>query len=414
MPKLPERQDTASRFLQDDANRKYLIVKSNNIVQKTHYSMTLAQQKILASLIRSIKPNQTSLTVRFSTKQYMRMLGLHRSGTTFAGIMHTLKQISDKSFYMKLSDGKYHLFRWIGNIVANPNADEGGEFLVPFNPSLRQYLFSQSIKYRTIYKFSDIMLMRSRYSPRLFELFRSNESRQKVQKRGLDYKINELKYDLNLMKRNRTTGRPRHDKHGHLIFKYPSFSEFRRNVLEPAKRDINQCSEYNVKMRLIRSHSRGRKVKAVNVSMTPKNKQEKRKRDDRIFFITHHIPKSEWNTWREDTIRGKFHRVKPRKKKHKEVNGKFKVVKPKQKQSPSKADLKQIRNILDKHKIPFKEVNMGGNKLEYYNPWLDAYVWSTKKEWKNQYVLYLKQQEIKKKKQKIVKQFKATRARQNR
>ena len=332
MPKLPI-DGSFSKDLKDEKNKKYLIVKSNKIVQRTHFSMSLEEQKVLASLIRSIKPHQQGLTVRFSTNQFMQMLGLQKSGTTFASIMHTLHRVADKSFYIKQSDGKYHLWRWLQNVVADPHAKNGGNFLVRFNSELRQYLFNQSLKYRTIYKFSDVMLMRSRYSPRLYEIFRSNQSRQKIQKRGLNYGINELRYALDLMKRNRATGRPMHKRNGKYKFKYPSYSEFRRNVLEPAKHEINVYTEYNIKMKPIRARGRGKRVVAINVTMSKKNERQKTKRDDLIYCMTHHIPKSEWKTWREDKIRGKFHKVHQYTTKHSSksrkrvINGQFHIVK---------------------------------------------------------------------------------------
>lgn len=293
----------------------YVIVKQNRIVQQAHYSMSLENQKILASLIRSIKPNQKSLRVKFSTKQFMQMLGLRKSGTTFATIMNTIRHLHDSSFWMKMPDGKYHLFSWITKAIADPH--HHGEFAVTFDSKLKKYLFNQSLRYRTIYKFSDIMLMQSRYSPRLYEIFRSNQSRQKVQSRGLNYGIKELKYALDLMRRNRQTGKIRHNKNGNILFRYPRYYDFKRRVLKPAIKEINMLTEFNIKISPIAS--RHRKIVGINVVMKKKNASQHLKREDIIYCITHHIPKKDWKKWRERKIKGKNHS-------HKTITGKFSIV----------------------------------------------------------------------------------------
>ena len=304
MPELPKRHGYADKLFKEENNRNYLIVKGNRIVQDVHFTMPLVDQKILGSLIRSIKPNQESLTVEFSTKQYMRMLGLRKSGTMFQKIIGALQNISNDNFFIKMPDGKYHLWRWIDDAVADPNGDGIGAFKVTFNPKLKQYLFNKSLRYRTIYKFSDIMLMQSRYSPRLFEIFRSNQSRQKEQKRGLNYTLNEIRYDLDLIHRNGKTGPIKKDRHGNIKFKYPRYYNLRKRVLDPAQREINELTEYDVHFTPIKQ---GRSVTKINVRMKHKNKRELRRRNNIIYYKVNHIPRSQWKTWRTNIINGKGH-----------------------------------------------------------------------------------------------------------
>lgn len=393
MPNLPSQGSFTRNLYLNEKNRNYSIVKSNHIVQDSHYSMPLSHQKILASLIRSIKPGQRSLKVKFSTRQYMKMLGLYDSGDNFDRIKHDIKKVADDSFWIKQKDGSEDLFRWIDKAHADPKKKGNGDFVVQFEPQLKPYLFSQSMKYRTIYKFSDIMLMQSRYSPRLFEIFRSNQSRQKVQKRGLNYSIFELRYALNLMKRKKDTGHILHDKNGQIKFKYPAYSDFKRRVLVPAVKEINLLTAFNIKMNPVK-HG-GNKVVGVNVVMVRKNKKQKSKRDDIIYCITHHIPKKEWSQWREDKIKGKFHKVHNYKK-NKVVDGKYKVVHhnkhvgkiklqiPHTNQyvwmnsnqvNKSRANKTNSNNLIDKYAV---QINLLGD-VKIYNPLVRDYVWTNKK-----------------------------------
>lgn len=319
MPKLPAR--FSEKMYKEQHNPRYLVIKGNRIVQDAHYTMPLMDQKIMASLIRTIKPGQKSLTVKFSTNQFVSMLGLSSSGTNFDNVMYALKRLADESFYILLQDNKYHLWRWLDGVIADPHAKGRGNFKVTFKPYLRKYLFNESLKYRTIYPFSDVMLMHSQYSPRIYELFRSNQSRQKVQKRGLNYSLNELKYSLDLMRR-RNNNKIWRDRKGNIKFKYPRLADFKRRVIRPAIKEINMLTEYNIHLSQVKH---GRKVVGFNVVMLRKNKKQQAKRDDIVYCITHHIPKSEWKTWREDKIRGKFYKVK-RYQKRKAVAGSFSVV----------------------------------------------------------------------------------------
>ena len=408
MPELPVNGKFSDKMYKEEHDPNYFIVKGNQIVQHAHYSMPLADQKVLASLIRSIKPKQKTLSVKFSTKDYMHMLGMKRSGTTFDGIMHTLYHILNDNFFIQRPDGKYESWVWLDKVIADPNGKGKGNFNVRFKPELKQYLFNQSLKYRTIYKFSDIMLMRSRYSPRLYEIFRSNQSRQKVQKQGLNYSISELKQGLNLMQRDKRTGKVKHDKKGKVLYMYPRFANFNSRVLKPAKHEINMLTEYNVKMKRIRH---GRKTVGINVVMIEKNQREKAQRDDVIYCITHHIPRKEWKNWREDTIRGRFRKIHSRRHSNGHtVDGEFHVIHHPDREDPNKRikvqipgthkyvwvrkdsiiednqkenqqkatqhqDTQKDSDLLKKY---VKQEDVFGN-VKIFNPLLDGYVWTDRK-----------------------------------
>lgn len=390
-----------------ERNRKYLIVKGNRVVQNVHYMMPLADQKVLASLIRSIKPDQRDLKVTFDTNKFARIIGFKKSGKNFKNIKNALYNIMNDNFMMKNPDGSYDSWIWLQHIHIEPSKKGYSQhrFVVTFNPGLKKYLFNKNLRYRTIYRFSDIMLMKSRYSPRLYEIFRSNQSRQKVQKLGINYSLKELKLDLDLVYRRGKQHEIIHNKDGSIRFRYPRIYDFRTKVLRPARREINTLTEYNVRFKSIKH---GRKVVGFNVTMIKKNKKQHLLRDDRIYCITHHIPKEEWKDWRKDQISGKFYRVK-RHRKHMTVAGSFSVVNHHKQKTTKPKEIKVMlpngqytwidRDVINKShasnstdntraKISRSNINKLLKKyakqtdksgyIQIYNPVVNDNVWTTK------------------------------------
>lgn len=373
MPKLPSDGSLSKSLEESERNKNYAIVKGNEMVQNTRYTMPLSEQKILARLISMIKPGQTSLKLHFSTRKYMKLLGMKWSGSTFNEIMYSLKHIADDSFFIQHTDGSYDLWRWLSHVHADPNGKGRGDFIVTFPKALKPYLFDPRIRYKTIYRFNDIMMMRSRYSPRLFEIFKSNQSRQKVQKRGLNYSLNELKYQLNLVYHSkRTKDGIKHKKDGSIKYKYPVYSEFKRNVLKPVHREINRYTEYNVKFRAVhRAHSR--KTIGINVVMTHKNKNQMENRNVLLYCMMNNVPKSQRKLWRTNLSTGKFYKVRPRNSKT-AIDGTYRVIR-----NGSRKNIKHHNTLVTGKKHPFARLNRAGALYQYYNPLLQRLAWTTDK-----------------------------------
>ena len=81
---------------------------------------------------------------------------------------------------------------WISGVIHSQNLEEvnqgTGEITLMFNPLLKDYLLELNGFY-TQYKLCNVLSMKSKYSPRIYELLKSNE----YQKKGFVIEIKELR-----------------------------------------------------------------------------------------------------------------------------------------------------------------------------------------------------------------------------
>ena len=60
--------------------KQYQITKSNKLIQKTRYSLTLQEQKILLYIIQKVKPTDTDFeTYTISIKEFCEVSGINYS-----------------------------------------------------------------------------------------------------------------------------------------------------------------------------------------------------------------------------------------------------------------------------------------------------------------------------------------------
>ena len=97
--------------------RKNTVVKANDLIQKSRFSLSLQQQKIVLYLISQIKPYDEDFKVySFDIKEFCKVCGIDSDGgKTYAELKEQIKAIRDKSlfgdrrFRLRFS-GKYKKF----------------------------------------------------------------------------------------------------------------------------------------------------------------------------------------------------------------------------------------------------------------------------------------------------------------
>ena len=66
--------------LEKTIQRDYSVYKSNDLIRKTRYDLTVAEQKIILRLIQLIQPNDESFKwYSFSVQEYCDLCGIDRS-----------------------------------------------------------------------------------------------------------------------------------------------------------------------------------------------------------------------------------------------------------------------------------------------------------------------------------------------
>ena len=228
--------------------REYLVVKSNELVQKSRHELSTMEQKTVAYICSKIKPSESGkeyqLDYDFNIRDYCRVCGIdYDNGKNYANIKAMLKHLSDRSMWLTLPDESETLVRWLSKVTVNKKS---GLVKVKLDEDLVPYLFDLKQKFIQ-YKLLAILGMKSAYSIRIYELLKSYQIQH-----SKTFDLDELKHLL--MVEN--------------VASYKRFPDFRRYVLDIAKREINKLSDISVDYEPIK---RGNKVVKVKFTIVKKD-----------------------------------------------------------------------------------------------------------------------------------------------
>lgn len=235
--------------------RNYLVVKGNELIQKSRFELSLPEQKTIAFICSMIKPIEHKekidnieyqLEYKFNIRDYCKICGIsYDSGKNYSEVKSTLKKLSDKSMWLE-KDNEEVLCRWLSKVWTNKRS---GIARVRLDEDLVPYLFDLGQKF-TQYQLYNILAMKSAFSVRIYELMKSY-SFQKTKIFDLD----ELKILLCVQN----------------VKSYKDFSLFRAKVLEKAKEEINKLTDINIEFEAIKN---GRKVIKIKFKITMKTSIE--------------------------------------------------------------------------------------------------------------------------------------------
>lgn len=213
-------------------DRVQLVVKSNDLIQKAKYNLTSTQQKLLAYIISKIRPDDTELTeYEIKVMDFCDLIGANKDWfySEFIDIIDDLD--NNKSFWIE-TDKEIYKFRWFAD---TRYLKKKGLLKLTLSRSLKEYLIGLTEKY-TRYEIYNILALRSKYSIRLFELFKSYSYQNEK-----EFNVDDLK---------------------ELLFAthYKNFKDFRRRVLENSIKEINEYTELTVDYDTVH---KGRKVISI-------------------------------------------------------------------------------------------------------------------------------------------------------
>jgi len=215
--------------------RNHSVVKSNTLIQKSRYNLTTTEQKVILYLITKIHPNDERLTTySFKVTEFREICGIESNGGRFyAELKATIKNLADKSIWIRLDNGKDTLLRWI----ERPFIDEGsGTIEIKIDEFMRPYLLHLQSHF-TRYDLYYILAMRSQYSIRLYEITKSYENM-----RTITVDIENLKKSL-------------------FAEKYDRWNDFHRYVIQSAVKEINQYGDITVSYTPLKEGRRFTKLK---------------------------------------------------------------------------------------------------------------------------------------------------------
>lgn len=225
-------QDKRKRLLYEESEetvkqQNYWVVKSNDLITHSRYTLTLSQHRLLLFLISKIKPYDiVSDTYNVAIKDIIKVCEYDNSkdGKYYTIIKKDLLKLRNSAIWIETARG-LETMGWLSKaIITKPkkNTGEYQEIIFKFDEGLRDYLFDLKKLY-TQYNLEDILLLSHKYSLRLYEYLMTYAN--------IMYVIADIE-DLKI----------RLDAES-----YSKYNHFKERVLKPAIEDINNNTKLYIR-----------------------------------------------------------------------------------------------------------------------------------------------------------------------
>ncbi len=232
-----------ARYMND---RDKLVVKANELIQKSRFSLSMQQQKIVLYLISQINyEDEDFKEYEFDIQDFCRVCGIdHTSGKNYDDLKEQIKAIRDQSIWGLTIGGEETTLAWIEKPYINRGS---GKIRIRLDRDMKPFLLQLRQNF-TKYEIVNILAMKSKYSIRLYELVKSIHFHEMEEYKRV-YTIGELRQLLD-------------------ADKYPRFGNFNQRVLKPAVQEVNTYTDKVVSSNPI---LKGRKAEAVELTIRTKD-----------------------------------------------------------------------------------------------------------------------------------------------
>lgn len=238
-------------------DKKYLaihdsyIVKSNELIQRSRFKLSLTQQKVVLYLCSQIQ--QTDEDFKLYTipiREFCQLCGIDGAGgRQYKAIQTTLEQLRQKSYIINLTEHRSTSVSWVEKWYLDTS--EGVKSVqIRLDPDMKPYLLRLKDNY-TKYEYAYTLRMTHKATPRLYELLKSYHY-DKTKPYDKAFNVDELRQLLDA-----------DDKESYRQFRY-----FRSVVLEPAVDEISEQTDIVVTMQ---ARKQGRTVVEVTFHIEPKD-----------------------------------------------------------------------------------------------------------------------------------------------
>lgn len=238
-------------------NKNYIIKKSNYFVMNSHYDLSIEEQKIILTLASMVKPEDEEFKrYRFNIAEFINLIGI-KNQSQYTEIPRITKELMKKVFEIQ-EENKVIQVAWLSSAIYEKGS---GYVELEFSPCLKPYMLKLNSMF-TQYKLGNILMMKSKYSPRFYEFLKCNE----FKKQGFEIELNELKCLLKIKD------------------SYARFYDFKKKVLLYSQREINELTDITFNFEEIKQ---GRKVDKIRFYITSKhakleNVPEKKEKHEEI------------------------------------------------------------------------------------------------------------------------------------
>jgi len=245
------------------------ITRSNTLIS-AKYKSTLTENKIMVLALKKAKRDEFGRpTITFTTAEIKRVMG-RDDGSFYTQLKSVAKAMTGRTMFIE--DKEQHSFKFI-NIIHSAEF-ENGRFTVNFTPEMNNYLDDLKNNFTTM-NMGILVDFTSNYAYRIYELLKTQAYRVEKSNTPLqiEYGLSELKLAIGCVntqeeKVQREMDKPNPDfdyivnevaKEKH----FDKWYDFKVNVLEVAKRQINQKSDLEIDYEPLRSGRGGKVVKVT-------------------------------------------------------------------------------------------------------------------------------------------------------
>jgi plasmid replication initiation protein len=154
-----------------EKQRQMRVVKSNDLIRKGRFNLSVVEQRIVLYMITNIKPTDERLdSLSFDIQEFCEVCGI-KYQQNLSQLKDVIKELADKSMWVNLPNGKKTLIRWIEKPYLDL-ATGSGIIELRLDRDLAPYLLNLKSNF-TEYQLISVLALRSKYSIKLYELLKS-------------------------------------------------------------------------------------------------------------------------------------------------------------------------------------------------------------------------------------------------
>lgn len=256
LPKFTKYELTKENIKNDKIDTKNkLIVQHNNLIE-AHYHLTLQEKRLLCWLISQIKPTDDDFKEHIiSVKEFADLIEV-KGDHLYKVLDDVTTKLMRRIIIVRGTDSKD--FKKVSLLCGAEYQSSKGIVKLNFHPHLKPYILQIKEKFTQI-KLADILSLRSIYSIRVYELIKQYEN---FKKRTII--LSDLRNFCGISSEQ-----------------YKFYNDFKKNILERAKKEINAKTDITVEYIEIKE---SRKIIAIEWTIQKKDveKQERLEKIERL------------------------------------------------------------------------------------------------------------------------------------
>lgn len=209
------------------------------------YDLTLEEQKIILTLASMVRPEDEEFKLyKFKIGDFIKLLGI-KNKSKYKSIPKVTKELMKKVFEIE-EDTKLIQISWLSSVVY----DKGlGYVELEFSPRLKPYMLKLNSMF-TQYKLSNVLKMKSKYSPRIYELLKCNE----YKKQGYtEISVLDLRHLLKIEDI------------------YPLYADFKKKVIVQSQKELEKLTDIKFEFEEVKT---SRKVTSIKFYIHANNQNE--------------------------------------------------------------------------------------------------------------------------------------------